>query len=784
MIAASLTLVVSILSSLWSDHSVAPPPGVATFDPTQVVEQANSDSELDRKLVAKGEAEGPVVQVPAAKVPVDPNLQRVALKVVFQGGKPAVHVPIGVFLRGALQTWETDERGRLSLHLPWPGLHEIYALGTDQRATVMWHDGQRRPRVVKSRLEIEAGMTLDVKVVDAAGKPVPGAIVESGHGFNASRTGLSTLGRTDANGRFVRSHIPARRSGLRVWADGYQPSRLKYIGGKLGQVVEQTLTLGNVGHRVRGMVVDEKGQPIANAQLALVQLTGGASEPQMLMSGDDGKFETATLRAGRHVIVGMDNDKVMRRGQLRFAHNGGDTVDVELRLTRGARIVGTLKNQTGQTWAGANLVARDRPEAIHSLPFLATWTKSAAGGMFAMEGLAAGTYALESEYVETKVVTLSEGETFEWSPVRSAMQPMKVRLVDQKGNPLSGWRVAVLPPGQDWVNAAVNTGPDGRLAYDMSAFYFEPGTYCRLAIYKPQGKSDKQFADFGSIPSLMTPPLTVGLEHELRVPASANTFHRVEGQVVDTEGEPMVGATVRIYGDLGSSFGSDAAVDALGMFRFEGIPGGRRRAYVKISGRPQFRLSTIAVGPQNVTQLGRIEIPASGCIVVSVPEEVAGSKKLRLHLRSEAGHSKKLRKQKDGTWRSDLLYYGNYEVTGWTGTAWAPPSKVVLESPNVRADVAFVPHEASKVTVQLPHDFPRNAGSWSGDLTVRSNGRVVFEGSLNYRFDGRFLDRMVFSRALPPGSLELEVSAWNKRKGRGRLVVPPTGGGEVVIRIE
>jgi hypothetical protein len=785
MIAASLTVVLSVLSSLWSGDPVAPPVGVATVDTTQIVEQAKSDWEVDRELVAEGGPEGPVVQgQPAPKVPVDPNLQRVALKVVYQGGKPAAHVPIGVFLRGALQTWETDARGRLSLYLPWPGLHEIYALGTNERATVMWHNGQRRPRVVKSRIEIKDGMTLDLKVVDAAGKPVPGAIVESGHGFNASRTMLTILGKTDASGQFVRSHVPARRGPIRVWAEGYQPSPMTYVGGKLGEVAEKTLTLATAGHRVRGTVVDEKGQPVANAQLALVQLRGQTKQPQFMVAGEDGSFETGTLDTGRHVIVGMHNDKVMRRGTVRFAHSGGDTVDVELRLTRGTRIVGTLKSQSGQTWAGSNLVARGRPEAIHSLPFLATWTTSGAGGKFSMEGLAPGTYALESEHVETKVVTLAEGETFEWSPVRSALQPLKVRLVDPKGNPLSGWRIAALPPGQDWVDAAVNTGPDGRFTYQMSAFSFAPGTYCRLAIYKPQGKSDNAYDDFSRIPSLMTPPLSVGFEHEVRVPASASTLHRVNGQLVDTEGEPIAAATVRIYADLGWQSGSDAEVDATGTFRFEDIPGGRKRAYVTIPGRPLFSLSTIVVGPQDVTQLGRIEIPATGRIVVSVPEAVDGSRKLRLQLRNEAGQSKWLRKQKDGTWYSDLLYYGNYEVTGRTGTTWAPPAKVVLKSSKVRADLAFVPHEASKLTVQLPHDFPRNAASWSGDLTVRSNGRVVFEGSLDYRFDGRFLERMVFSRALPPGRLELEVTAWNKRKGHAELIVPRNGGGEVLVQIK
>ncbi len=785
MIAASVTVVLSVLSSLSSGPSVAPPAGVATADPQQVVERASVDSDLERELVAEGEPELPVVQVkPAPKAPIDPNLQRIALKVVYVGGKPAGNVPVGVFLNGGLKTWQTDARGRLNLYLPWPGLHEIYAIGTNERTYVSWNLGGRRPRVVKSRIEIKDGMTLDLKVVDAAGKPVAGATIESAHGFTAGRTMLTTIGKTDANGRFVRSHVPARKASVRVWADGYQPSPLQNVAGKIGEVAEKTLTLAKAGHRVRGTVVDEKGEPVANAQLALVQLRGRPKQPQFLIAGEDGTFEIGTLSGGRHVIVGMHHDKVMRRGQVRFAHDGRGTINVELRLTRGARIIGTLKSQTGQTWAGTNLVARDRPEAIHGLPFLETWTTSGAGGKFVMEGLLPGTYALESDHVETKVVTVAEGETHEWMPVRSALQPMSLRLLDSQGKPLSGWRVAVIPDGQNWIDAGMNTGPDGRLLESMTGFFFAPGTYCRLAMYKPQGKSDKPYADFGRIPSLITPPLIVGVEHEVHVPASANSLHRVTGQLVDSEGAPITKATVRIYGDLDGQFGPDAEVDATGTFRFEDIPAGRRHAYVSMPGRPKFSLPTVAVGPQPVMELGLIEIPATGRIIVTVPKAVAGSKGLRMQLTSASGHRKWLRKQDDGTWRSDILYHGNYEVTGRTGTTWAPPLKVVLMKPEVRADVAFVPHKASKLVVQLPHDYPRNSSAWSGDLKAHLNGRVVFEGSLNYGFGGLFQDRMEFSRSLPPGRLELEIVSWHKRKGYAKLTVPATGGGQVVIRIE
>jgi hypothetical protein len=421
MIAAGVTVVLSVLSSWWSP-AVAPPTRLANAESMLRVERASSEALPKRERIPGAVVQGQDEPEPASMAPVDPNLQRIALKVVYADGEPAGKVPIGVFQNSALQTWETDERGRLNLFLPWPGLHEIYALGTEGRTFVLWLEGQRRPRVEQSRIEIALGMTLDVQVVDAAGKPIAGATVESQHGFAAAGSRLTTLGTTDASGRLRRQHLPARRAALRVWADGYQPSTEVNVGAKVGEVVAKSITLTKVGHRVRGVVHNENGEPLANAQLALVQLRGTPLEPQYIASGPDGRFDIGTLSIGRHVIVGMHCDQAMRRGELRFEHEGNGTMDVELRLTRGARIVGTLRNSSGRSYAGTNLVARDRPEAIHGLPFLATWTKSGADGTFLMDGLLPGVYALESEHVETRVVTVADGETLEWNPVRESMQ--------------------------------------------------------------------------------------------------------------------------------------------------------------------------------------------------------------------------------------------------------------------------------------------------------------------------------------------------------------------------
>ena len=783
MIAASVMVVLSVVSSLWSP-AVEPPIRLENAATMHRAASATGEPGAKRELVVDIGAQPQVQSEPEATVALDPNLQRIALKVVYADGKSAAHVPIGVFQNGALQTWQTGDRGRLSLSLPWPGLHTIYALGTDDSTHLLWHDGQRRPGIEKCRIEIQAGMALDLQVLDAAGQPIAGATVESQHGFAAAHSRFTTLGKTDATGRLRRQDLPARSAALRVWADGYQPSAEVKIGAKLGEVAGQSITLSKVGHRVRGVVHNENGEPLANAQLALVQFRSPPLEPQYFASGPDGRFDTGTLSIGRHVIVGMHFDQAMRRGELRFEHEGNGTMDVELRLTRGARIVGTLRNSSGRSYAGTNLVARDRPEAIHRLPFLETWTTSRADGTFLMDGLLPGVYALESEHVETKVVTVADGETLEWNPVRAAMQQATLRLLDSLGKPLSGWRAMMMPAGQDWLNSGTSTGDDGRLMHCESLFWLPPGSYCRWALFQPQGKSANPLTDFGSIPNLITPLMITGVEHEIQVAASATQLHAVVGQVVDFEGAPIANATVRIATGLVGSGGPAAKVDETGRFRFEGIPAGRRHAHVSMPGRPDFLLPALTIGPQPVAELALIKIPKSGRLVVTVPEDAVDNRQLRLQLTDAEGQLWRLRKQADSSWQSDELYFGAYKVSGFTDTTRFLPCEVQLNESEVKVAVSLVPHVASKLVVQLPHDYARNASGFSCDLKVLLGDRVVSEGRLSYSFHGLFLDRMEFLRSLPPGRLDLEVTTWNQRKGYATLTVPEGGGGEVAIQIE
>lgn len=781
MIAAGVTVVLSVLIPLLSTGVPEPPQGaVVSVDGTSV---AAEQVGVDRLLVVQGATPEPTPQAKPKKVrKSDPNLQRVALKVVYEDGTPAENVPIVIGLQGVQRRWHTGDRGRLELHLPWPGMHTMYVVGTRVQDWFHWFGGLSRPRVVKKRVVIPKGMTLDVRVVDGDGNPVVGATVESSHGGGIGASMLTVLGQTDADGRFVRRHVGARGQ-LRVWGDGYQPSRIADANGDIGGTMTKKFTLSKPGHACRGVARDELGRTVAGAQMALVQLQPRPLEPQFFESGEDGSFELSTLGTGAHVIVAIHHGEVLRRGQARFRHGGSGSVQVDVPMTRGAKVVGSLKAASNNPMGGTNVVARDRPEAIHSLPFLTAWTTTLTDGSFELEGLLPGVYELESDGFDSKVVTLAEGETQAWHPVQQALLPISIRLLDALGNPLDGWRVFLIEPGAAWSSHGDTTGPDGRFGQYHKAWEYPAGSSCRFVIHSPLGLSENRWDDYSQLPNLITPPLLVGMEHEVRVPVGVATTHTLNGAIVDSAHQPLVGAEVSLFGRSENMWFERRKTDEEGVFRFEGVPPGRFRMRIKSAGKPSFVTPIYDLREQKDQTLGPIVIPVAGRIRVSVPPS-ATADGAKVRLVDSQGRTHRMRKQKDGTFRSYLLFYGSYELQGWTRQTWAAPQTIELDKTVVQAELVLVPHKATKLTVELPPGYRRNTSAWQGDLVARRNGVKVFEHSLRRSFAGEFMMRMQFEVPLPPGSLDLRIECWHKRPGKVHVEVPAAGGGAATVRIE
>jgi protocatechuate 3,4-dioxygenase beta subunit len=209
--------------------------------------------------------------------------------VACQYGRPGFHI---VFSLDDGHTW----RDRVSFsHLPAPvitgqfdmikvGANKLVTVGSDAGGTKIW------PITVERVKVSPAHVALTGRVVDAAGRPIAGAVLERGPNRYAADDSLMdserkkylgspTLAfrsiqkhhgypttRTNASGQFRFKHVPLGEYVLTVEADGYAPQQRHVQVAP--QAMPQDFTL-KAGQLVRGRVVNSTGKPLGGLCVAL-----------------------------------------------------------------------------------------------------------------------------------------------------------------------------------------------------------------------------------------------------------------------------------------------------------------------------------------------------------------------------------------------------------------------------------------------------------------------------------------------------------------------------------
>ena len=130
--------------------------------------------------------------------------------------------------------------------------------------------GLRHPQIglLRSQLDQEVmtkGVKLSGRVVNAAGKPIPGArISESSDGMTFLTYNRHT--ETDAEGRFHFHFNPNEKVTLTAQVKGYEPDTKSLVVKHGIEPIEFRLEPGRV---IRGRVVDLSGKPIPAASIII-----------------------------------------------------------------------------------------------------------------------------------------------------------------------------------------------------------------------------------------------------------------------------------------------------------------------------------------------------------------------------------------------------------------------------------------------------------------------------------------------------------------------------------
>jgi len=294
-------------------------------------------------------------------------------------------------------------------------------------------------------LELLAPAKLSGRVVDRAGAPVAGAIVDATRDQHGTVGWQSGAGTSDGHGEFALDVDPG------TWKVQASVDTVKSAANSVRVGVDAPTTIDLVVDArrgtVRGRVVQSDGSPVADAvvvaqsiddpargRIVLDALRENAElvRGRLTLTDDDGRF-TLELRAGPHVVLAR------RRGGGEAWKLGAEIGQVlELAIPEESAIAGTVKTPDGGAPTRVSVrVAADELGLRREESFVL------GRGAFRIEGLPAGKYvvtARAAEGVGRTEVTLAEGEVVERLAITlAAGGPKAGRFVDHDtGVPVEG----------------------------------------------------------------------------------------------------------------------------------------------------------------------------------------------------------------------------------------------------------------------------------------------------------------------------------------------------------
>ncbi len=312
-----------------------------------------------------------------------------------------------------------------------PALRQIYSTyhpaGLEMIAI---HTPTEQPEEVR-RFVREFGIEYPV-AIDAPGRGPWGATAEA----YGSRDGtcaflidpegkVHSVGSAAANGgRIVETLIPLlRKAGARdVKPISLETPRLSDDALKAVEILFQSKTDDALGAeptgRIKGRIVDGRGQPLAGATVrATLQLTvllgsnpganrvtayRGPAERLTAVAGPDGRFELSSLCKGEYSIKAEAAGKAWAERTFVIAPDFS-SAPLEIVLDQGGEFSGQVKDENGQPVAAATITLTERHhyeqgELRYITSFDSTWPRPVttdATGRFRFTGIREGRYTIE-----------------------------------------------------------------------------------------------------------------------------------------------------------------------------------------------------------------------------------------------------------------------------------------------------------------------------------------------------------------------------------------------------
>ncbi|MCB9879411.1 MAG: sigma-70 family RNA polymerase sigma factor [Planctomycetes bacterium] len=663
----------------WQQDSAAAP--VAPAPLAAEVEVVGRDGS-SREPVASAAERVAAVAGDALPEP-DPDWATLVVRLKWEDdGSPAVGVGIRAQPDPGLPTRMrcglTGDAGAVTLRRLRPGRVVV-----DSHFSVpKWIDVEAG-RVQTLDLTAPRGETVEGIVLDAAERPVAGARIwlsDSGsvwRGFEVATTG--------ADGRFA---MTARGGHVGARCAGYVPSRLRMLTPGHGAL---TIRLTEAAGAVHGRVVDTKGQPVAEALVAIGWLGGNvipgstrdeyytAPTRPRIVTDVDGRFSCDGVAPGSTEVQAWAAGFGPASTTTLVAVDA--SAEVMLVLEPGAVVEGVVRD------AGGGAVANARVgRAVSYYTFAAVGASTDAEGRFRLVDLPAGEVPLkvwrDGRDVTAQTVATIAGAVTTWNPVLDEGAVLRGRVLAPDGSPVADLTVGVVPDNQGPLDPETTTDADG--AFVLDDIRSVPLT---LRIEGSCPLAERRFDT--------APAAAQVLQLTDREWPSAS----VSGRVLGVDGA-TVAATVSVHQAWWRT-GPQRVTDERGGFVFERLTPGDYRVAVHAPGYGELLLPQLHLQPGEQVRLPDVQLRPAGRIEFEFRpcEENASFGMLQL-LRDDGvtvGHV-----MPDGAVASAELPAGDYRAIAWGNHSVAVVGFHVDSGTTNRAELVFAPAHRVEFVVTWP----------------------------------------------------------------------------------
>lgn len=601
-------------------------------------------------------------------------------------------------------------------------------------------------------LELPIGLLMTGVVVDAANAPVAGALIEVVP-MSWAHSDAEVAATCDADGRFtVRSASGLILIGAR--AEGHAASPLRVIQGKEGAQADVRLQLGPPAGSVDGLVVDERGGPIAGAVVRIGEgnvsdikatIEGAPPLPAQVRSDAAGRFRAIGIATGLQPVVARAPGRAAWSGTVEVAANLA--TPLRIRLEPGAALRGVVRNADGVPVDHAKVEIGDARALDH---FRAT---TASNGAFEIVGLGTGEIVVAASHddfgtAEQRVRTAA-GTVTACEVRLSAKALLNGRVEDEQGAPIAKAQLRCSAEGG--FTGGFQTDAEGR-------FVVRNCPEDTLLTVTVQAKGFDELQRAGVVPG--------GEPLVLRLRRSPPPTARITGIVAGPDGKPIANAMVGIYSNVmtrvdGNTSGPDGRFDS-GL-----VSPGTWQVCVMTSEHPQFESEARVLGANDVWDLGTIRLSAGGRATVAVDGDRTG---MQLRIVDGAAKTWAVFTEVDGVLLSAPLAAGEHRllVHGKNVAAQSIPFTVRAgETTKVAVKPAPGVRQRVELTTNALDPPPRFF-----DVRLHRGDELLFLSS--FRPDAA--TRTTVDLCLPPGAFTLTATTDERELARTTFTVGATEG--------